>query len=82
MACVVVLLVCVAAIGVSCTACVVSHPGQAVGHTLVSIPVGTAPPAVAWDLVFLLALASFLIVRPRFLSLRRASPAQLQRFLF
>ena len=82
MACVVVLLVCVAAIGVSCTACVVSHPGQTVGHTLVSIPVATAPPAVAWDLIFVLALASLLIVRPRFLSLGRASPAQLQRFLF
>lgn len=81
--CALILIVCAATVGATCAACVISNPGQAtVGQQLSSIPVVTAPPAVTWTFVLALALVSFLIVRPRALSLGRASPAQLQRFLF
>jgi len=81
--CALILIVCAATVGATCAACVIAHPGQAAaGQQLISIPVVGAPPAVTWTFVVAPALVSFLIVRPRALSRGRASPAQLQRFLF
>ena len=82
LACALVVLLCAAAVGSTCATCVTSHPGQAVSQIAGSIPVITAPPAVLWDLVFVLAFASVVIARSRVFSSRRASPALLQRFLF
>jgi len=55
---------------------------QAIEQSLISVPVANVPPAVsAWSLLFALALVPLVLVRPRVLSLGRASPAELQRFL-
>ena len=80
--CVLVLLVCFAAIGATCAACVSSHPPQAIERTLGSAPTASLPPDTTAFFVLVLALTPLLLVRPRFLSLGRASPAELQRFLF
>ena len=80
--CVLVLLVCFAAIGATCAACVSSHPVQAIERTLASVPMASLPPDTTAFFVLVVALTTLLLVRPRFLSLGRASPAELQRFLF
>jgi len=83
LACVLVLLTCLAAVGATCALCVTGHPGQAIEQSLISVPVAAVPPPViAWSLLFVLALVPLVLVRPRVLSLGRASPAELQRFLF
>jgi len=81
LACVLVLLTCMSAIGATCAVCVTGHPAQALEQTLVSPPVVTAPPEMSWGgLALFLGLASLVLVRPRVLTLGRASPAELQRF--
>src|SRR6266852_2151133 len=75
--CILVLLVCFAAIGATCAACVSSHPAQAIERTLASAPTATLPPDTTAFFVLALALTPLLLVRPRFLSLGRASPAEL-----
>ena len=80
--CVLLLFTCVAAVGVTCAVCVSAHPGQVVERTLTSFPAAATPPEHAWGFVLVVALASLLVVRPRLRSLGRASPAELQRFLF
>jgi len=80
--CMLVLLTCVAAIGSTCVVCASAHPAQAMERTLTSIPTAALPPDTTAFFVLILALSPLLLVRPRFLSLGRASPAELQRFLF
>ncbi len=83
LACILLLLACMSAIGVTCAVCVTGHPAQAIEQTLVSAPVVTAPREMTWGgLALFLALASLVLVRPRVLTLGRASPAELQRFRF
>jgi len=76
------LLSCFAAIGATCAVCVSAHPAQAIERTLAPVPTATLPPDTAAVFVLMLALTPLLLVRPRFLSLGRASPAELQRFRF
>jgi len=59
-----------------------SHPAQAIERTLASVPTAALPPETSAFFVLVLALTPLLLVRTRFLSLGRASPAELQRFLF
>ena len=78
---VLLLLVCVAAIGATCAVCVSTHPP--IERTLASVPHVVAPPVVVgWSLAIILAFSPLLIVRTRRMSTGRASPALLQRFLF
>jgi len=78
---VLLLLSCVAAIGATCVVCVSAHPP--IEQTVSSVPQVALPPVVvAWSLVLVLALAPLLIVRARRFTAGRASPAELQRFLF
>lgn len=80
--CILVFLTCFAAVGATCAVCVSAHPVQAVERTLTSAPTAALPPDTTAFFVLVLALTPLLVVRPRFLSLGRASPAELQRFLF
>jgi len=80
--CILLLFACVAAVGATCVICVSNHPGQTIERTLPSLPTASLPPDAMWSFVLLLAFVSQLLVRSRFLSLGRASPAELQRFLF
>ena len=80
--CVVLVFVCVAAIGTTCAVCVSAHPGQALEQTLTSFPVAAPPLAAGWAFVFVLAMAPVLVLGGRVDSRGRASPAVLQRFLF
>ena len=74
------LILLVVALGLAC-ACATDHPSQAIERALSAIP--AAPPIiVVWSFA---ATAFFMVAathgRPR-LAPGRASPAQLQRFLF
>ena len=82
LACVLLLFMCVAAVGTTCAVCVSSHPVQALERTLGSFPAIAPSPAVDWGVVVVLAFVSVLIVRRPVRSLGRASPAVLQRFRF
>ena len=78
---VLLLLICVAALGATCVVCVSSHPP--IEQTLTSVPQLALPPVVvAWSLAIVLALIPLMIVRARRVTPGRASPAELQRFLF
>ena len=67
-------------VGVAC-ACLTDHPMKAAERAL-AVP--TAMPALVevWALVVLVLLATSALVDRRILATGRASPAQLQRFLF
>jgi hypothetical protein len=67
-------------VGIAC-ACVTDHPMQAVERALAAIPV---MPAVIelWGYTFAAILLLAGAVSPRRRALGRASPQQLQRFLF
>ena len=71
---------CLLLIGFAC-ACFSDHPGQAIDRAL-SAP--SAMPAVieVWSLVIVSLLAAPLVVTRRVGGFGRASPAELQRFLF
>ena len=78
---VLLLVSCVAAIGATCVMCVNGHPP--IEQTVASVPQVALPPVVvAWSLALVLALTPLLLVRARRFSPGRASPAELQRFLF
>lgn len=70
----------VVALGIAC-ACASDHPAQAIDRALSAIQ--AAPGLIeVWSFVAsALVAASFVYARPR-LQPERASPAQLQRFLF
>ena len=77
----VLLLIClVVVLGVAC-ACATDHPAQTIERALSAI--SAAPPVVElWSLVTVAFIAiSLVYARPQ-LQPERASPAQLQRFLF
>jgi len=80
--CVLLLFMCVAAVGTTCAVCVSAHPGQALEQTLTSFPVAAPPLDAGWAFVFVLAMAPVLVLGRRVDSRGRASPAVLQRFLF
>jgi len=77
---VLLLLLCLLLLGLACV-CVSDHPGQAIERALSSIP---AAPALLelWAAIMLVALASLGLLRQRPAPVGRASPADLQRFLF
>jgi hypothetical protein len=77
---VLLLLLCLLLLGLAC-ACVSDHPGQAVDRALSSM---SAAPALleVWAAIVLSALASVGLLRQRAVPVGRASPADLQRFLF
>ena len=82
-ACVLVLLTCLAAVGATCAVCGTAHPGQAIERSLFFVPLVTAPPPTLFGgLLFAVAFAPFLAVRARLVSAGGSSPAELQRFLF
>ncbi len=77
---VLLLLICVA-VAATCVVCVSSHPP--IEQTVTSVPQLALPPVVvAWSLAIVLALTPLMIVRARRFTTGRASPAELQRFLF
>jgi len=80
--CVLLLFICMAAVGTTCAVCASSHPVQALERTLGSFSTVAPPPAADWCVALVLAFVSVLIVRAPARSLGRASPAVLQRFRF
>lgn len=80
--CVLLLLTCVAAVGVTCAVCVTAHPAQASTQTAASFPTAAPPPVYGWTLLLVLALAPLVVVPARAAARGRASPALLQRFRF
>lgn len=77
---VLLLIFLVVALGLAC-ACATDHPAQAIDRALSAIS-ATPPVVEVWSLVAAAFIAiSFVYARPR-LQPERASPAQLQRFLF
>ena len=80
--CLVLLLTCLAAVGVTCAVCVTAHPAQALQQTLTSFPTAAPPPVSGWTLILILAAAPLLLVSVQAGGRGRASPAVLQRFRF
>jgi hypothetical protein len=77
---VLLLVLCLLLLGLAC-ACVSDHPGQAIERALSSIP--AAPPLVElWGAFMLSGFASLGLLRQWAVRVGRASPADLQRFLF
>jgi hypothetical protein len=73
-------VLCLLLIGFAC-ACFSDHPGQAVERA-VSAPAATPAVIEIWSLVVVSLLAAPLVLTRRVGGFGRASPAQLQRFLF
>jgi hypothetical protein len=73
-------VLCLLLIGFAC-ACLSDHPGQAVERAM-SAPAATPALIEVWSLVVLSLFAAPLVLTRRVGGFGRASPAQLQRFLF
>ncbi len=73
-------VLCLLLIGFAC-ACFSDHPAQAIERA-VSAPAATPAVIEVWSLVVLSFLAAPLVLTHRVGGFGRASPSQLQRFLF
>lgn len=73
-------VLCLLLVGFAC-ACFSDHPAQAIARA-VSAPAATPAVIEVWSLVVLSLLVAPLLVARRVGGFGRASPAQLQRFLF
>lgn len=79
---VLLLFLCSAAVDGGCGVCGGVHAGPALEQTPPSLPFAAPPPDLTWGFALMLTLEPMLVARPRFRPLGRASPAELQRFLF
>ena len=82
MVCVLVLLICFAAVGATCAVCLSAHPAQLVERSAAPAPLAALPVERLLPLALLLFWAPALLVTARVRARGRASPAELQRFLF
>jgi hypothetical protein len=73
-------VLCLLLVGLAC-ACFSDHPARAIDRA-VSAPAATPAVIEVWSLVILSLLAASLVRAHRVAGFGRASPAQLQRFLF
>jgi len=73
-------IVCLLLIGFACV-CFSDHPAQAIERA-VSVPAATPAVIEVWSLVVLSLFAAPLVLTRRGGGFGRASPAELQRFLF
>ena len=73
-------ILCLLLIGFAC-ACFSDHPAQAIDRA-VSAPAATPAVIEVWSFVILSLFAAPLVLTRRLGGFGRASPAQLQRFLF
>jgi cytochrome bd-type quinol oxidase subunit 2 len=78
---VVLLVVCVGAVGVGC-ACVSGHPPNAIEQVAGALSAAVVPPVVVWGALLVLLGASLMVSGRRVVAFGRASPAELQRFRF
>jgi len=76
-------LLCLFAVCAACACAVSNHPGQTIERVLAAMPaVLPASVAAVWTFAFAALMTVGLLVSQRQRAFGRASPAELQRFLF